>query len=340
MLFLSSQAASRLRASCRLATAAVFFTVSACADAPLDDLAQGAVERDETASSDEAAPPFDEAPIIGGAPSTECGWPSTVRVTGASSCTGTLIHSRIVTTAAHCVSGTQSQATVSFGTRGSPGTFSLPARCRAGARGQTGVNSGRDWAYCVLPEDARVARIPVTPPLVGCEASRFLKTGASVWMVGYGNTSYSGGAGRKREVELSLNAINPLGAGTLLVGDRVEGGCYGDSGGPVYMRLVDASGRDFGFRVIGATSGPGQPTNRACRCNCGTTLVNIAQHVAAIEANEGIDVTPCTDARGAWAPGPRCRALPANPQRASGTYPACSMETTTAPIESCGPAAR
>lgn len=330
-----STARGTLRA---LVSIAMLVGVAACADAPIDEPAPAAdgLTDDATSSSDETT--FDESPIIGGALSTECGWPSTVRVTGSSTCTGTLIHPRIVTTAAHCLANTQAQATVSFGTRGAAGTFNLVGRCRAGARGQTGVNSGRDWAYCVIPEDARVAKLPVTPPLVGCEAQRYLKPGASVWMVGYGNTSYSAGAGRKREVELRLNTINPLGANTLNVGDRVEGGCYGDSGGPVYTRLVDASGRDFGFRVIGSVSGPGQPTNRQCRCNCGTTLVNIAQHVAAIEANEGIDVTPCTDARGAWAPGPNCRAFPADPQRATGTYPSCSMRTTTTPIESCGAA--
>src|SRR5690348_6230505 len=78
--------------------------------------------------------------VIGGEPATACQWPSTVRVDGASSCTGTLIHPRVVTTAAHCLDG--SSATITFGmSRDAPGAFSLTGECHAGARGENGVNS-------------------------------------------------------------------------------------------------------------------------------------------------------------------------------------------------------
>ena len=54
---------------------------------------------------------------------------------------------------------------------------------------------------------------------------------------------------------------------------------------------------DYGYRVVGSTSGAG---NSFCDCTCATEYINIANHVAAIEANEMIDVTPCTDSKGAF----------------------------------------
>jgi hypothetical protein len=39
--------------------------------------------------------------------------------------------------------------------------------------------------------------------------------------------------------------------------------------------------------------------------------MNIANHVKAIEANEMLDVTPCTDAAGKWEGGPNCKDFPA-----------------------------
>lgn len=280
---------------------------------------------DPTESGDMSEDPTLE--VVGGRPSAACGWPSTVDVNG---CTATLIHPRVVTTAAHCMRGSSGKVTFTAG-KGVPGAFSVTGRCRVGATGSSGGGTGRDWAYCVLPDDARIKRMPITPPLVGCEAERFLKPGASAWVVGFGTTGRSGqGYGVKREVEVK---VNRLGNGTIYVGDKNVGACHGDSGGPVYMRVGDGT-HDWGWRVVGSTSGAGAPN---CDCTCATVYVNIAQHVKAIEANEGIDVTPCTDANGRWAPTAACANFPSAPQAGKGTYPACTVTTTRDPIESCGP---
>ena len=273
--------------------------------------------------------------VVGGKPVEACQWPSTVSVNGWGSCTGTLIHPRIITTAAHCIMNTQTNIYFGGG-RNQAGAFSLSARCKTGAQGSRGANTGKDWAYCVLPEDERVKQIPITPPLVGCEAERYLKAGTQAWVVGFGITSANGGgAGVKRQVPVMINALNKQSPGTLDVGDAMQGACHGDSGGPLYVHVQDGT-HDYGYRVVGSTSGAGA---RACDCTCSTVYVNIANHVKAIEETEKIDVTPCTDANGMFEPSPACNALMTTPQEGKGTFPGCQVAHTLEAINSCGPAA-
>lgn len=266
------------------------------------------------------------AAVVGGEASGECDWPSTVDVNG---CTATLIHHRVVTTAAHCLSWTN-RVTFTAGD-GIGGDFTLNVECQGGAFGSSGGGTNRDWAYCMLPEDDRIEKFPITPPLVGCEAEKFLKAGNTAWVVGFGSTGANqSDYGVKREVEVE---INDVGGGIVDIGDREVGACHGDSGGPLYVRLSDGT-HDWGWRVAGSTSSAG---SSSCDCTCNTIYVDIQQHVRAIEENEGIDVTPCTDEDGAWDPSPECTGFIQDPQNGTGTYPNCSVPMTTDAIETCGP---
>jgi hypothetical protein len=223
--------------------------------------------------------------------------------------------------------GSSAKVTFTAGSK-TAGAFSLTGKCKAGAVGSSGGGTNRDWGYCVLPDDPRVNQLPITPPLVGCEAERFLKAGASAWVVGFGTTGANlNDNGIKREVEVKINKV---GNGTIDIGDKDVGACHGDSGGPIYMKLTDGT-HDWGYRVFGSTSSAGGN----CDCTCSTVYVNIAQHVKAIEQNEMIDVTPCTDADGKWAPSAACKEFQNDPQNATGTYPMCTASVTHDPIATC-----
>lgn len=239
--------------------------------------------------------------VYGGTNVEPCGWPTTVSMLG--SCSGTLVHPKVVIYAAHCGSGYDS---VQFGDRLTGSGFSVRTEfCRTYPSG--GPGSGTDFAFCVLAEP--VETLPIVPPLMGCETS-VLTEGREVVIVGFGTTE-DGQYGIKREASTTFGHMTANGE-AFLGGGGVDS-CQGDSGGPVFVRLPSEAGADDTWRVFGITSW-GQS------CGQGGYYSVMWNGMEWFESESGIDITPCHDADGTWAPGPDCKGFPLQPGHAGGTW--------------------
>ena len=171
--------------------------------------------------------------IVGGAPASACQWPTTVSLRG---CTATLIdpvdhhHRRALR------GGTHDRLV-----RRSPhqgGARLVPIEyCRKATDG--------DVAFCKLAMP--VTDVPLTPVLMGCETGD-PKPGQKVTSAGFGRTTARGVAGGtsgvKYVVELMVHSISSSGKVITIYAPN-KGLCFGDSGGPAYVRVADGSWRGF-----------------------------------------------------------------------------------------------
>jgi hypothetical protein len=272
----------------------------------------------------ESAPmPPDEAvetvrqPIIGGTPATSCQWPTAV---GAVNCTSTLVHPRIITTADHCVAD-GGPPHITFGERWSGSgvvkTVNVTQCFGAAAAGLAG-----DFGFCILAEPVDMK---ITPVLFGCE-TEVLAPDQDAVLVGYGQRAWwDFRAGTKFKVDVKVNRVDGV---DIYLGNSRRGSCYGDSGGPAYVKLADGS-----WRVFGATS------RGALFCNGESIYTLIHPFVPWVEETSGIDITPCHDSDGTWNPGADCQGFPTNPEAGVGSWDdLCAAVDTSGPGASCGPA--
>ncbi len=243
-------------------------------------------------AGDLVAPAPAPAPIYGGKEVDVCAWPTTVSLAG--QCTGTLIHPEVVVYASHCG---DLYTEIGFGENVDAPERVVPvSHCEIHPEG--GFEFGRDIAYCRLAEP--VVDVPIVPVLMGCETDT-LEIGRKVTMVGFGfaeDESY----GIKRDV--STPVVQWFGDEIFIGGDGKDT-CQGDSGGPVFVRLSSEldPGGDGTWRVFGVTS-YGAP------CGEGGYYTVMHKNMEWLEEASGLDLTPCHDADGTWAPSALCKDFP------------------------------
>ncbi len=260
------------------------------------------------------APAGEPADVFGGEFTKPCGWPTTVSVEG--SCTGTLVHPEVVIYAAHCGTGYSS---IQFGESGAQAARSVPVQfCKTFPGG--GPGSGQDFAVCKLAEPQ--LDVPIVPILMGCETDKYLQPGQTVTIVGFGFDE-NNDIGVKKEVVTTINSFENNEA---FIGGNGKDSCNGDSGGPVFVQIDDGT-----WRVFGITSYGGE-------CGTGGYYSMMHNGISWFEQETGLDLTPCHNTDGTWAPQPGlCGGFPTDPGAGAGSWGnGCSGGAAGGPSNTCG----
>jgi hypothetical protein len=247
-----------------------------------------------------------------------CEWPTAV-VLGAGGCSGVLIHPQVVMTAGHCIGG-GGPSEIRFGEQAS-----MPARTVATtgcAANPAAMGVGiEDYAYCTLAEPVD---LPIAPPLMGCEFET-LAVGQPFVTVGWGNGD--GGSGIKRLAPTEFIGFN---GGMIAASPTPSELCGGDSGGPTFMQMPDGS-----WRTVGVSSGG--PVGQNPGCIDPVLVVPAAAAAIWIEAETGIDITPCTLGDGTWAAGPDCTDFSLTPDVGGEWVEQSCAGEVSGPASTCGP---
>jgi hypothetical protein len=255
-------------------------------------------------------------PVVGGQAATTCVWPSCLFGRG---CSATLVHPRLITTAAHCVQDNQMDGVANVG-ESAPFVRTVPRQlCRRPPEYTRASATGAyDIAFCTLREP--IDNVPIVPVLSACEAEEMIKPGRSIVIAGFGAPNN----GRKYQGRMVITSVRN-GAEVFLRGEGITAGS-GDSGGPAYLQMPDGTWRTFGV------------ASRASGRNVAIYTL-ISAHIPWIERQSGVDITPCHGAGGGWEEGPGCDRFPTDPGgTANGSWADfCQASPVGKPMPSCSP---
>jgi len=182
-----------------------------------------------------------EAPIyptlIGGAPADRKDWPASFTTSqGNSRCTGTLLGSRVLQLAAHCVGNGRTASITVEGVK-------KIATCTHHKNYKTDATS--DYALCVFSDDVKVAFYE-SVMTNGDE----IKVGTKLLLAGMGCVQSGGGGGSDDVFRIGEAPVVKLPSGD---NDIVTKGnaalCFGDSGGSAFFK-----GADGVYKIAGINS--------------------------------------------------------------------------------------
>ena len=211
---------------------------------------------------------------------------SLIHASGQSGCTGSLISSQVVLTAAHCIeegrNGYHPPMMIEFGsTVGVPTNTRIPVRAelmRPGWKTSSGgYDHNEDIALLFLASPASVS------PLRLSSLDPQSLVGRPMLAVGYGvnNGFQQSGGGIKRSVEITIRDVSAKYFIASWTGDTPRDTCQGDSGGPATFQ------GSSGFETLGVVS------NGPEFCQGNTQYTSVFAHRAWIDANmSGANATP------------------------------------------------
>lgn len=236
--------------------------------------------------------------IYGGEITKTCEFPQTVFVGG---CTGTLVHPRVVISAHHC--GKLNAASFGEHSRSAVADKVKFSWCE-----RSGDVRGKDAQICVLAEPMN--DVPIAPIIQGCEMDQ-IKVGARVLLAGFGfdesDPSGPGASpgGEKRWVETGIKALKVEHELNISIGGGGKGGCNGDSGGPAFLQLDDGTWRTIGATHAGVNGGSHPKCDTGYWKSTGL-LMRWYEKMLAKHNETDIDLSPCFDDDGKWAPNEHC----------------------------------
>ncbi len=259
-------------------------------------------------------PPPPPVSIYGGEPVAPGAWPEVVAISaGSFACTGTLVSSNLVLTAAHCLAAkpgvetiairrgddiNQPQTPIAALAYGASPEFCGEEDCK---------NDIQDYGYIILAKPqtdlTQFPRVVHTQD----EWDEVMAKDALVTVVGYGLTDSGTVTGIKRQVEIPITSFSSTGHEFQAGGMGLDT-CQGDSGGPAFAQL-----RSGEWVLVGITS-------RGYTCGQGGFYAVPLAGACWLYESSGFDLRPpeCDE----------CDCIITDPNRSEG----CGCTTTGAPL--------